>query len=46
MEIDSDYPQQKGVIDCAVFALKCIEWEAEGLPINYKHKNVEYFRKE
>eukprot|EP01084_Bolivina_argentea_P314504 544744_1 len=45
MEIDSDYPQQEGTIDCAVFALKCIEWEAEGIPIDYNQEKVEYFRK-
>eukprot|EP01084_Bolivina_argentea_P267568 454218_1 len=45
MLIDSDYPQQKGTLDCAVFASKCIEWEAEGIPIDYGQHKVDFQEK-
>ncbi len=45
MNIDTNYPPQEGTNDCAVFASKSIEWEAEGIPIDYNQDKIEYFRK-
>ncbi len=36
-------PQQEGSNDCAIFATKCIECNAENLPIYYEQLKVEYF---
>ncbi len=44
-DVSDNFPQQRGFDDCGIFAAKGIEFESEGLLIDFAQSNVDYFRK-